>query len=98
MSSFDPAMISNKLVEDPSISLMVQKWCVKGAKRLCVMKEEVEQQLDARFNKDVHFQTWVANVVSVKKNKWKMEDVRQFIWTLRRLILRTRILCLELTI
>jgi hypothetical protein len=43
-------------------------------KKVITAKAEVQRLLDARFIQEVHYSSWLVNVVMVKKknNKWRM--------------------------
>ena len=45
-----------------------------GEKRRQIVSKETSKLLQARFIREVHYSTWLSNVVMVKKpsNKWRM--------------------------
>lgn len=53
---------------------MQQKWCQVAFLKNQIIKEELDKLLVANFVQEVHYPTWLANVVVMpKKNgKWRM--------------------------
>jgi hypothetical protein len=67
-------IIEHKLQVNPSAKLKKQKLHQMLDEKVAAAKAEVQRLLDAGFISEVHYASWLANVVMVKKknNKWRM--------------------------
>ena len=74
MPSIDPKLITHKVNTDPVIRPVRQKKRNLALERWKAVDEEVEKLLAADFIREVHYPSWVANPVLVKKanGKWRM--------------------------
>jgi len=54
---------------------IAQKKRKLGEEKRLAACAEAAKLLQAGFIREAHYTTWLANVVMVKKNQWKMVDV-----------------------
>ncbi|XP_020211561.1 uncharacterized protein LOC109796286 [Cajanus cajan] len=73
MPGIDPNFICHKLSVSKQARPIAQRRQKAGEERKAAIKAEVGKLLDARFIREVHYTTWLANVVMVKKpnGKWR---------------------------
>lgn len=74
MSGIEPEVIAHQLNVNPSYKPARQKKKFFNLKRYKAIAEEVNKLLEARFIRAVHYPSWLANVVMVKKpyGKWRI--------------------------
>jgi len=75
MSGIDPwLMMSHKLSVSKEARSIAQKKRRMGEGKRVAAASEVQKMLEAGFTKEIHYTTWLANVVSVKKSneQWRM--------------------------
>nr|KYP57375.1 Transposon Ty3-G Gag-Pol polyprotein [Cajanus cajan] len=74
MPGIDPNFLCHKLsISKEARSIAQQRWKAREERKAAI-EAEVGKLLDARFIREVHYTTWLANVVMVKKlnGKWRM--------------------------
>jgi hypothetical protein len=71
-------IIEHKLQVSPSAKPRKQRLHKMSDEKLAAAKAEVQRLLDAGFVREVHYPSWFANVVMVKKKEWQMENVHKF--------------------
>ncbi|XP_025611373.1 uncharacterized protein [Arachis hypogaea] len=74
MSKIDPNFICLKLAVNPNARPIKQKKQNLGTERRNAAAIKMQKLLDAGFIREIHFSSWLANVVMVRKNsgKWRM--------------------------
>ena len=72
MGGIDPTVITHRLNASPSFKLVKQKRRSFASERQKAINEEVSKLLQAEAIREVEYLDWLANVVLVKKSKWKM--------------------------
>jgi hypothetical protein len=67
-------IVEHKLQVNPSARPRKQKLHKMSDKNVIAVKVKAQRLLDARFISDVHYPSWLANVIMVKKKnrKWRM--------------------------
>jgi hypothetical protein len=46
--------------------------------KVVAAKAEVQRLLDGGFIREVHYPSWLMNIVMVKKKEWQMANVHRF--------------------
>nr|KYP55078.1 Retrovirus-related Pol polyprotein from transposon 297 family [Cajanus cajan] len=74
MPGIDPNFLCHKLSISKEARPIAQRRRKAGEERKAAIEAEVGKLLYARFIREVHYTTWLANVVMVKKSngKWRM--------------------------
>nr|KYP53812.1 Retrovirus-related Pol polyprotein from transposon 17.6 [Cajanus cajan] len=74
MPGVDPKVMCHKLSICAEAKPIAQRKRKMGTERKLAVEMEVAKLLDAGFIREVHYTTWLANVVMVKKSngKWRM--------------------------
>nr|KYP65105.1 Retrovirus-related Pol polyprotein from transposon 297 family [Cajanus cajan] len=74
MPGVDPKVMCHKLSVCTEARAIAQRKRKMGTERKLAVETEIAKLLDARFIREVHYTTWLANVVMVKKpnGKWRM--------------------------
>nr|KYP60498.1 Transposon Ty3-G Gag-Pol polyprotein [Cajanus cajan] len=74
MPGIDPNFLCHKLSISKEATPIAQRRQKTGEERKAAIEVEVSKLLDARFIREVHYTTWLANVVMVRKlnGKWRM--------------------------
>nr|KYP41535.1 Transposon Ty3-I Gag-Pol polyprotein [Cajanus cajan] len=74
MPGIDPNFLCHKLSVCREAKPIAQRKRKTGEERKKAIEEEVTKLLDADFIREIHYTTWLANVVMVKKSngKWRM--------------------------
>nr|KYP58880.1 Transposon Ty3-G Gag-Pol polyprotein [Cajanus cajan] len=74
MSGIDPNFLCHKLSVSKEARPIAQRRRKAEEERKAAIEAEVGKLLDTRFIREVHYTTWLANVVMVKKSngKWRM--------------------------
>jgi len=74
MSGIDPKIISHKLLVCKEARPIAQKKRRLVGERRKIAEEELHKLLEARFIREIHYTTWLANIVLVQKKseKWWM--------------------------
>nr|KYP39650.1 Transposon Ty3-I Gag-Pol polyprotein [Cajanus cajan] len=74
MPGIDPNFMCHKLSICANARPVAQRKRKMGTDRKLAVEAEMEKLIDARFIREVHYTTWLANVVMVKKpnGKWRM--------------------------
>nr|KYP55197.1 Retrovirus-related Pol polyprotein from transposon 297 family [Cajanus cajan] len=74
MPGIDPNVMCHKLSICAEARPVAQRKMKMGTDRKLAVETEVAKLLEARFIREVHYTTWLANVVVVKKpnRKWRM--------------------------
>nr|KYP64788.1 Transposon Ty3-G Gag-Pol polyprotein [Cajanus cajan] len=74
MPGIDPNFLCHKLSISKEAKPIAQQRRKTGEERKAAIEVEVSKLLDARFIREVHYTTWLANVVMVRKSngKWRM--------------------------
>nr|KYP47153.1 Transposon Ty3-G Gag-Pol polyprotein [Cajanus cajan] len=74
MPGIDPDFLCHKLSISKEAKLIAQRRRKAGEERKAAIEVEVSKLLNARFIREVHYTTWLANVVMVRKpnGKWRM--------------------------
>nr|KYP73029.1 Transposon Ty3-I Gag-Pol polyprotein [Cajanus cajan] len=74
MPGVDPEVMCHKLSVCTEARPIAQRKRKMGTERKLAVETEVAKLLDAGFIREVHYTTWLANVVMVKKSngKWRM--------------------------
>lgn len=70
----DPKVISHRLAVDPKVRPRAQKRGKLSLEKRRATTQETKKLLKAGFIQEVHFTTWLANIVMVSKSskKWRM--------------------------
>jgi len=70
----DPLVASHKLSIYKEARYISQKKCKLDEERRLAAKDEADKLLSTRFIEEAHYNTWLSNVVLVKKanGKWRM--------------------------
>jgi hypothetical protein len=69
-------IVEHKLHVNPSAKPRKQRLHKMSDEKVTAMKVEVQWLLDIGFIHEVHYPSWLANVVIVKK-KWQVENVHE---------------------
>ncbi|XP_077232452.1 uncharacterized protein LOC143869779 [Tasmannia lanceolata] len=77
MPEIDPDVIVHKLSVDPTCRPVKQKRRHFAPERQRAIREEVEKLLRADFIQEIKYPDWLANVVMVRKNQRKMENLHR---------------------
>ncbi|KAI0519455.1 hypothetical protein KFK09_006903 [Dendrobium nobile] len=74
MPSINPEVIMHSLKINPACKPVIQKKRNFALERQLAIEQEVDKLLKARFIREVHYPTWLANVVMVRKTSgaWRM--------------------------
>nr|KYP32480.1 Transposon Ty3-G Gag-Pol polyprotein [Cajanus cajan] len=74
MPGIDPDFLCHKLSISKEANSTAQRCRKAGEERKAAIEVEVSKLLEARFIREVHYTTWLANVVMVRKpnGKWRM--------------------------
>jgi len=74
MSGVDPSVMTHKLSTFRDARPVAQKKRKLGEEKRAAAREEIEKLLQAKFVREAHYTTWLANIVLVKKSngKWRM--------------------------
>nr|KYP66421.1 Transposon Ty3-G Gag-Pol polyprotein [Cajanus cajan] len=74
MPGIDPNFLCHKLSISKEARSIAQRRRKAGEERKAAIEVEVGKLLDARFIRELHYTTWLANVVMVRKpnGKWRM--------------------------
>jgi len=74
MSGIDPRVMCHRLSVCKEAQPVAQKKRRMGEEKRNAAAMEVQKLLEAGFIKEIHYTTWLANVVLVKKNngQWRM--------------------------
>lgn len=75
MLGIDPKIMVHRLNVFPFFPPIQQRKKVFAQESDKAIAEEVHKLLDIGFIRKVYYLEWLANVVMVKKGKWKVEDV-----------------------
>jgi hypothetical protein len=70
-------IIVNKLQVNPSAKPRKQRLHKMSDEKVVAAKVEVQSLLDTGFIREVHYPSWLVNVVMVKKKKWQVENVHR---------------------
>ncbi|KAI0529103.1 hypothetical protein KFK09_001649 [Dendrobium nobile] len=74
MPGINPEVIMHYLKINPPLKPVIQKKKNFAPDRQLAIEQEVDKLLNARFIREVHYPTWLANVMMVRKasRAWKM--------------------------
>jgi len=74
MPGIDPRIISHKLSVCEEAKLVAKKKRRPGGERMMIAENEVHKLLKAKFIREIHYTTWLTNIVLVQKKnrKWWM--------------------------
>ncbi|KAI0531030.1 hypothetical protein KFK09_000579 [Dendrobium nobile] len=74
MPGISPEVIVHSLTANPTCKPVIQKKRSFAPERQQAIEKEVDKLLEAGFIREVHYPTWLANVVMVKKTNgaWRM--------------------------
>ena len=75
MFGIDPSVIVHRLNIDPNFKPVKQKRRNFNVERYIAINAEVDKLLKDKFIKEADYPEWIANIVLVKKNQWKLESV-----------------------